>query len=643
MSIDDFPTRDENSDLEATGEAAFETCVTKAGHFIVQQRDRRDYGTDFLLEAKEGAGATNFRLHVQLKATDTEANRDGSLSVSVDRRNLNYLLSQPHSTYVCFHRPTERLLARSAEDVIRDLQHSGRPWQEQASVTIRFRAPVNDEFQSKLRARVIATGRSWRNDRLRWAATKPEFIVKEVARHVPSVDLPESPEEASEILRTLYKAGRDDVISRAFESFVARFGIDDNRMLSVYLAEINLAMRRHPFDPDRVRTAIRLLESQKHRSWPGSLYCRANGHLALEEWDVAKGLFEECIKRVESYDTKLTAQCWKNLGTVYQGLGDETTATLCFEKARSIDPDQFEVSMALAEQAVARADTEAALRHLDENVWAVDIPNLALAARAHRAKLLFEGGEVDKGLDDIAAILSHAHRHEWILPWSARTVFDFSRKRPDVVNRTINFWSAYNRLEPRDREAQREHLHCLAYAKVHDQPVTLDFKRYRVMVASFLTKDDGDAAYFWDRVGHWAQIDGNWPEAAVAYRKACALEPERYGYCLGTALNHQGLFGEALPLLLDQALHHLQDDKSWFQVAIAKEGTKDLEGAIDAYCRALELNPDYELAMFNLGGIYWNQGNREKAVSTWNVAIERFPDHPSARKLQEDFPGLLQG
>ena len=60
MSRDDFPIYDRNSEIAAQAEAAFEQAVAEAGHFIIQGRDRRDYGTDFQLEARRSDGITNF-------------------------------------------------------------------------------------------------------------------------------------------------------------------------------------------------------------------------------------------------------------------------------------------------------------------------------------------------------------------------------------------------------------------------------------------------------------------------------------------------------------------------------------------------------------------------------------------------------
>jgi len=81
-------------------------------------------------------------------------------------------------------------------------------------------APFDAQFQSGLRAKTVAASSANRDDRL--------------------------------ALRSLYERGQDDVISKAFEQFSACFGLDSPGMTYAYLSEINLAMRRKPFNRERV-------------------------------------------------------------------------------------------------------------------------------------------------------------------------------------------------------------------------------------------------------------------------------------------------------------------------------------------------------------------------------------------------------
>jgi tetratricopeptide (TPR) repeat protein len=92
---------------------------------------------------------------------------------------------------------------------------------------------------------------------------------------------------------------------------------------------------------------------------------------------------------------------------------------------------------------------------------------------------------------------------------------------------------------------------------------------------------------------------------------------------------------------LEQAQVHQPDAMSWFQVASAYANLKRAPEAIGAYQKALALDPDYALAMFDLGGTYWNSGDFKQASRVWKAALARFPDHELAVKVKRDFPQLL--
>lgn len=644
MSVDDFPIRDDNSVLATRAETFFERAIAEVGRFVVQQRDRKDYGTDFQMEAGNAGGMTNFRVHVQLKGTESNANKDESISVSLKRTNLNYMLSQPHSIYVCYHAPTDRLLARSADDVFLDLEHHGAEWRSQDSITIRFRDPFNADYQAALHARTIAGSSSRRDDRLKWVATPPDDFHSEVVTQVASIHVPESPEDAFTALQSLYNEGHDDVVSKAFPQFVASIGEDDPRLIFAYLSEINLAMRRASFNRDRVRKAIVFIDAARPDNGADALYCRANGHSAMGEKDEAKRLYREAIKQSNGALPEIEAQCWKNLGSECEAEGDHAEARRCYGQALSLLPQLMEAHMALAMAEREAGNLEPALEHFDQVIWSVDDPASTIAARGHRLEVYFRLGMVDKAFDDIAVLLPHAPRHPWILPWCARLVFNYARTNDAAIGKAIRFWDAYLRVGSKDTTAREERLKCLAYAKMHGQPVPIGLAQYEAQVAACIADDASvDVAHLWDRVGHWAEIDGNWNAAESYYRKAYVLAPDRYAFCLGTALNSLKRFAESLPMLLEQAIKHQPDALSWFQVAIAREGTRDIEGCKDAYRRALELDPDHSATMFNLGGILWNSGDRHGAIKVWSEALGRFPDDPLSARLREQFSPLFDG
>jgi tetratricopeptide (TPR) repeat protein len=96
-----------------------------------------------------------------------------------------------------------------------------------------------------------------------------------------------------------------------------------------------------------------------------------------------------------------------------------------------------------------------------------------------------------------------------------------------------------------------------------------------------------------------------------------------------------------VPLLLEQAQIVQPDAMSWFQLAAAYASLRRWLEAIDAYERALALDPDYAVAMFDLGGAHWNSGDAATAAQVWTAAIERFPDHELSAKLKRDFSLLF--
>src|SRR5688572_21360548 len=129
--LDDLPERHSSHDTAQAAESAFDRAIATFHFFEIQSKDRNDYGTDVQIEARDGNGMTNLRVHVQLKGTEGAVNADGSMSIQVSRTNLNYLLAQPDAIYVCFHLPSQRLLVRYATDVYRELEHRGTAWHEQ--------------------------------------------------------------------------------------------------------------------------------------------------------------------------------------------------------------------------------------------------------------------------------------------------------------------------------------------------------------------------------------------------------------------------------------------------------------------------------------------------------------------------------
>ncbi|MGQ7269969.1 tetratricopeptide repeat protein [Marinobacter sp. V034] len=641
MSINDLPKRGSSHSTEEAAEAVFFSAIGACGLFINQGSDRRDYGSDIQIEALRGDSVTNVRIHVQLKGTNQPANQDGSVSVSVQRTNLNYLLAHPASIYVCYHLPTDRLLACYAEEIHRQYSHREDEWEQQESITVNLQSPFNEAFQHRLSKRAIAANNSSRDRRLAWTVTPPKQIGS-LLRKAPAIHVPPNPEIAQEILVELYNDGQDAAISAAFEQFEAVLDPSSPAIDFAYMAEINLGINGHPIDESRVRAGIEALERSMKagKVYPGSmLYCIGNAWLALQEYEKAKTTYRSALCELEQTDLiKIAAQCYKNLGSVMERLGDNEKARKCYVQALEIDPGLSEAHFALALWYRGEGNNlERALDHLDKILPRGNSELKMTAVQGWRINLLFRLGAVSDAFRDIRALLGEADSCNWIWPWCAREVFEFGRKSVEATRHALQFWQAYLEKYPTHHVAQSEELMCHWKLKSAGEPTGIDFGAFKNKVREVLSYDDSNEAFLWDRIGHWAQYDGDWVQAEKAYRKAFLMDPVLYGYCFGTALNHLGRYTEALPILIDQAERHLPDAMSWFQVAIAYEHTSDAERSIAAYLHAIEQDENYDLAWFNLGGVCWNSDQRVRALSIWREAITRFPDHWLADKLRQDF------
>lgn len=642
-TLDDLPTRHKTHDTGHAAEVAFEAAIEEQKLFAVQSRDRSDYGTDVQIEARRGEAMTNFRAHVQLKGTESAANADGSVSVSIERTTLNYLLGPPHSCFACYHLPTERLLVRAASDVHRDYERGGTEWTEQKEITVRFSEPFDAAFQRLLHGLVLTAGRATRDRRNDWSVTPPEELASVMERAVAAVDVPMDQNQARAILEQFYKKGDDAAICAAFDQFEAVLEPAPGAMDHAYMAKVNLGIHGSVDEP-RVREAIRRFQdaiARDERLKGSLLFCQGNAWMALGDDAKAREVFETALESLMHPSVAgVAAQCCKNLGTVLSNLGDDAAARHAYERALVFNPKLGEANLALALWHRRRGtEPKLALEHLDRVRRGPGSRLQMATVQGWRVELLFKTGDSEGAFNEIDRLLAEGDRLSWALQWSAQQVAKFGRASVEAARRAVPFWEEYLRQRPGDLAAERQRLFCIY--RLHCGGIDeTDWQGFRDAVER-ADEQDAESALLWDRVGHWAQDDKRWPEATEAYRRAFDVDPDLYGYCLGTALNFLDRHEEALPMLLAQAETHQPDAKSWFQVAIAREGVRDTAGCIAAYERALELDADYDLAWFNLGGVHFNAADKPAARATWTEALKRFPEHPLAVKAREILPTLL--
>jgi tetratricopeptide (TPR) repeat protein len=446
----------------------------------------------------------------------------------------------------------------------------------------------------------------------------------------------------------LYNKDADEVISAAFDRFAAVLGRDSEAMGIAYMAEINLGMAGLSPSRARIEDAVTHFTAQLDlgRYQQGSLYYTiGNAFSALGQEEGARAAYEEALADPTFATTPdLAAQGHKNLGTSFERLGHEERAVEHYRKALQLNPQLPEAHNALAQFYIRRGEWNDALAHLDQAVFTDSTRTKAAGVAGWRANVLFNMGQGSAAFREINGLLVQADSDLWIWPFFACLVASFGRTTTENARRALGFWRRYVGAHLESSAGKRELLLATFYLWTEGQDVGRTYAEFRDEFEKQIEQvdDKDEAAFLWDRLGHWAQDDEDWAEAERCFRKAFGLAGGHYGYCLGTALNFLGRFEVSVPILLGQSEGIQPDAMSWFQLGAAYAGLDQSDNAIKAYEKALALDPEYDLAMFNLGGVRWNSGDKVEALSVWKTAITRFPDHELAAKLRHDLPGVFR-
>lgn len=645
--LDDLPKRPENHATEDKAEAAFHNLILTSNDFVLQASDRKDYGTDCQIEVIDHESATNVRIHVQLKGTEKTANSDESISVEIQRSNLNYLLIQPHSFFACYHVPSNTLRFCFADAVIRRYEHKGQNWSRQQTLTVTFSEILTHARLKSLATLAKAGAASSRNARVVQTTAHPKDLPAIVKSAIPDLHVPGDEERAVAMLSSLYHSGADQVIDAAFEKFASVLGRDHDAMNLCYMAVINLGMAGPIDNAGRITDAVSHLTSKlntdRHDS-AGLHYSIGNGLSALRQDAEAVKAYETALEHLSGEDSaQLLAWCYSNLGSSYKRLGDTEKAVEFFRKALCHNDQLPQPHHALGIHCLRNGEFGAALEHFDQIVVSERTLGQRSSVSGWRINALFNVGDGKAAFREISKLLSDTEEEVWIWPWCIRQVASFGRDSTENAKLSIPFWKRYLKEHPNCPDGVRELLLNKLYLRQEDQNSDLTYPAFKLeFETSIQYVESEEAAYLWDRLGHWAEKDENWEEAARCFRIAYDLAGGIYGYCLGTTLSILERYDESLPILLAQAEAIQPDDKSWYQVAVVYEKLGRVRESIDAYKKSIELNPDYALAWFNMGGVHWNAGERQEASRVWKSAVEKFPDHQLTALLRREIPSALR-
>ena len=143
---------------------------------------------------------------------------------------------------------------------------------------------------------------------------------------------------------------------------------------------------------------------------------------------------------------------------------------------------------------------------------------------------------------------------------------------------------------------------------------------------------DPDNAQTYKILGDWYEVQGLFPEAISAYKKAIKLQPdfvEGYAY-LAQVLRNTGEFEPAF-FCYKKALNLCPGwTELYFQLGQAYFWSGDVPRAIRCYQKTLEQNPNHVYSYFALAMAYGQLGDTKRAIAIYQRVIELQPDFANA-------------
>ena len=104
---------------------------------------------------------------------------------------------------------------------------------------------------------------------------------------------------------------------------------------------------------------------------------------------------------------------------------------------------------------------------------------------------------------------------------------------------------------------------------------------------------------------------------------------------LAHLLNDSGFKEESIKWYKQYLKDHGDVADVWVDMGVCYFDLNDFDNAISSMKKGIELNPQHQIAHFNLGIVNYTMGNLTEAVEWWNKAIELNPASDIANKARE--------
>jgi tetratricopeptide (TPR) repeat protein len=454
---------------------------------------------------------------------------------------------------------------------------------------------------------------------------------------LPSISLDVDPGKAFQQLLALHDDMKDISIHQLAAECKTRFNSVPEIMNLLYMAQVNLAMEGVQIESQELLNAIAFWDTtDAKKRWAGQAlyYNQGNAFSALKLQAEAINRFKASLAIKSDF-----AQCWVNLGNAHSAIKDFPAANECFEKALNIEPNLFQALYSSATIAMRESqDYEKALTFLNRIAASRLSFKYQAAVHGWKANALLKLHRYTEGIAEAENALTNSPDSKWAWGVAGRLYALARQEDKKWLPAALEFWQRYAEKYPQNARAWAEMGYvCWFLRDVKDQRKLTQQALDAFQKSVELGLDDN--ALVIDRIGHLYQEKDNWVEAEKYFRKASSLNGPQFGFCHGVSLMRLDRHTDALPLLRAAAEHHQPDAMSWHELAICYERTgkanaNNLEMAEAAYKKAIEIDPNYAEAWFNLGGYYWNLHDMPNALSTWEIATQKFPRHKDCERVK---------